>query len=339
MGPRKILRILSRFLAIGFALSLLLSCYLYFFSIPAAPAIETLGNLVPWFMLGGLFFGVCGLIFRQKELLWSLVPVGLSLVCMGLPFRLGSDMPEEPVKGIRILSYNTRGFGNQGFRMRHATQDSIMDFLSGRNPDIICTQEFAFLAARKLIKYPYRFVPQNQDKATMGILSKYPIIRAGEVPFLKSKNNALYADIAIEKDTIRVYNVHLQSYRIGGRSFLYRDYGRRFLGRLGEVARMHRQQVEAVKVHQAESPYPSIICGDFNATAFSRTYHRMKKGMHDSFRQAGTGFGNSFYLKGIPFRIDFILLDPAFKAVRHQVSPIRMSDHLPVEAILEIEGQ
>lgn len=332
-------RILSRFLAIGLALGLLLACYLYFFPIPAAPALDTLNNFVPWLMLGGLFFGVYGMIARQKELLWSWVPLGLSLVSMGLPLRIGPEALPNSGAGIRIMSYNTRNFNYRGFRNLVATGDSITHFLKEQAPDILCVQEFSIIGARKLSNYPFYYLPLDSRKATMGIFSKYPIVGSGEVSFPNSQNNALYADITLGKDTIRIYNVHLQSFRIGSRSFLYRDYGIRLLKRLGQVARMHSQQVEAVKAHQANSPYPSIICGDFNATAFSRTYREMKRGMQDSFKEKGRGLGSTFFLKRVPFRIDFVLADPTLECIGHQVHPIRMSDHLPVEVTLRPVGQ
>ena len=54
------------------------------------------------------------------------------------------------------------------------------------------------------------------------------------ISFPESANSALFADILKGKDTLRVYNVHLQSYQISSREFLYVNNGRNFLKRLNQ---------------------------------------------------------------------------------------------------------
>ena len=44
--------------------------------------------------------------------------------------------------------------------------------------------------------------------------SRYPIIRKGEIIHPGSSSLSIYTDILIQKDTFRIYNNHLQSFRL-----------------------------------------------------------------------------------------------------------------------------
>lgn len=62
---------------------------------------------------------------------------------------------------------------------------------------------------------PYRvsFFNRQSQWANCGtvIYSKYPIVNHGEISFNSEINGALWADIKINRDTIRVFNNHLQT--------------------------------------------------------------------------------------------------------------------------------
>ena len=95
-------------------------------------------------------------------------------------------------------------------------------------------------------------------------------------------------------------------------------------------------QVDILKRNIDHSPYPVIICGDFNDTPASYTYHEMTAGFHDSFCKAGTGFLGSTYAGNFPsFRIDYILYDDAFTASNYSKNSINFSDHYPVQVFLK----
>jgi len=62
--------------------------------------------------------------------------------------------------------------------------------------------------------------------------------------------------------------------------------------------------------------------------------------MQDSFREKGIGWGATYYLNQIlPYRIDHILVPREYEILAHQNYDIRLSDHLPVMAILKPKGQ
>src|SRR5512147_1753576 len=88
------------------------------------------------------------------------------------------------------------------------------------------------------------------------------------------------------------------------------------------------QQVDVMKRSIAESPYPVILCGDFNDTPVSYTYHEMTQRLKDSFKKAGKGiFGNTFAGNFPSFRIDYILFDGTFRAYDYQKYKVELSEH------------
>ena len=98
-------------------------------------------------------------------------------------------------------------------------------------------------------------------------------------------------------------------------------------------------QVDVLKDYITRSPYPVIVCGDFNDTPGSYTYHQMTIGLHDSFCRAGSGFLGSTYAGNFPsFRIDYILYDDAFTANSYSRSDFDLSDHYPVQVFLTKTG-
>ncbi len=82
------------------------------------------------------------------------------------------------------------------------------------------------------------------------------------------------------------------------------------------------------------SPYPVLVTGDFNDTPASYSYRMMTKRLHDSFREAGNGFGATF--RGIlgVLRIDYVFYDDSFRCVRFRTLEDRLSDHKLVAADL-----
>jgi endonuclease/exonuclease/phosphatase family metal-dependent hydrolase len=114
---------------------------------------------------------------------------------------------------------------------------------------------------------------------------------------------------------------------------------------LGYDDSARNQQITYLIEHLQNEPYPYIVAGDFNTSASSATYQRLATVMHDSFREAGSGLGESWPVsasRGLPalvpplIRIDYIWHSDHFRAITAQRGPRLTSDHLPVQATLEL---
>ena len=93
-------------------------------------------------------------------------------------------------------------------------------------------------------------------------------------------------------------------------------------------------QVGVIKEHMEKSPYPIVVCGDFNDTPNSFSYQKIFRGLSDSFLQKGNGFGSTF-IGNIPFlRIDYILHSPDLTIQSFTTHKAKLSDHKAIESSL-----
>ncbi|MGB5480889.1 MAG: endonuclease/exonuclease/phosphatase family protein, partial [Eudoraea sp.] len=186
--------------------------------------------------------------------------------------------------------------------------------------------------------YEYHYItPYGSNKSVQAIFSKYPIVAEGSLEFPETLNNAIYADIKYKGESIRVYNVHLQSFNvIPSRVKSVRRVVRAY-GKMRKTFVKQEEQVQIFDKHRKESPFRTIVCADFNNTPFSNVYRIAKGEMQDTFDEKGTGFGKTFDLKVVPFRIDLILADKSMKVMTHQNFELRLSDHYPVMTSIRLQ--
>jgi endonuclease/exonuclease/phosphatase family metal-dependent hydrolase len=281
------------------------------------------------------------LLFRSRYLLLPLAAFLFALVSFGGIYGFSGEGGVPPEGHFTVMSYNTRGFNaRRNYEPKNAGEQ-IVEFVTEQDPDIVCFQEFNRTYLPFFKGYQDRFVtPATSGKSPQAIFSRFPIANVGMIPFPDSGNSGVFADILIGGDTLRVYNIHLESYQIADRRFITANYGRDFLQRLYGVALKHRQQAQLVRDHVDTSPYPTVVCGDLNATPFSRPYRMLSRGMRDSFKEKGRGWGATYYLNQmLPYRIDVILLSRGMQVYRHQNFEVGYSDHLPILVTLKTEGK
>ncbi len=251
----------------------------------------------------------------------------------GNPFR--TDLKKEST--IKILSYNARG---GGINKKGEGKKFKAEILKA-NPDIICFQELnidqkAFHSIRE--KYPY-----TAKRYAHSIISKYPIIAEKDLKLekIRTSNGALYADININGKIIRVYNVHLHSNSISGdveemaenpalQDLKDKETWKKTRGILGSVRRaanIRSKQAAKVKKNMKTSPYPNVLCGDFNDPPQSYTYKTLSEGLKDTFVEKGRWFGFS-YKGSIPFlKIDYMFVSPEIKVASSGFIDSNISDH------------
>jgi endonuclease/exonuclease/phosphatase family metal-dependent hydrolase len=201
-------------------------------------------------------------------------------------------------------------------------------------------QEYHDFQAVNFKSYRYKYKKLKGKSKTKGqaIFSKYPIIKAGSVNFPDTFNNAIYADIVKGADTIRVYNIHLQSLKINPEiDKLRQEDSGKLYNQIGNTFAMQQSQAELFNEDLKSNPHKKIICGDFNNTQYANVYKQIKgDGMKDAFIEAGSGLGRTFNFKFFPVRIDFILADEAFSIQQFDNFQVDYSDHFPVMSTLSL---
>ena len=324
-------------LASGALLVLLGVSYMPPSTVPMIPSVTLLTPVL--LVVNFLFLGYWIIGFSKKCLL-SLISL---LIC--IPFVLsfiqfnfnGKEEGVTSVNTIKILDYNSRHFSSIDTRKNFKTE--FVKLVEKEQPDILFFQEDDLVNLKNVFKeYTYRKATVTNGKAQDAnpILSKFPIINSGSVGMdnVHIGRNALYADIKIGADTLRCYNLHLTSYRLTKKAEELKEKGAKtIVSRLNKVFKYQEQQVQKITKHMKTSPYPIVVCGDFNNMAFSYVYRQLKStgDLKDTFVEKGSGLGATIDFNYFPTRIDFILVPQKAKVHSHKViKTMDWSDHYPV---------
>jgi len=257
------------------------------------------------------------------------------------------EFPESE-KNFTVMSYNVRLFNLFKWVDRDDVPSQIVSFINDKNPDILCIQEYSTSADIDLKVYPHKYILMAGDQIKTGqaIFSKFPIINEGNIVFPNSNNNVIFADIKKGKETIRVYNMHLQSIKISPDvteinddiNVMNQSKSQKLLKRISKAFKQQQQQAELFKEHKNDCSYPLIVCGDMNNSAFSYVYRNIKGKLRDSFEEAGKGFGATYKFRYYPARIDYIFADEKMKVKKFEsFSDFENSDHYPIMAKLSFE--
>ena len=70
-------------------------------------------------------------------------------------------------------------------------------------------------SSRRKILFPYEGIGSGKNRYYgIATFSKFPIVRKGEIIHPGSSSLSIYTDMVIQKDTFRIFNNHLQSFRL-----------------------------------------------------------------------------------------------------------------------------
>jgi endonuclease/exonuclease/phosphatase family metal-dependent hydrolase len=325
------------------------------------PAFAGLG--FPYIFFGFLVFYILMLLRGYKKHLFIFLPFLLYGIYISNriyhPGFFNSDKPDS-CQTVKVLSYNVRLFDLYNWKNNVKNKNRIFRFLDKENADIVCFQEYyyqndgKFETTDTLVKFlPTKNVHQvfsdvNKNKCFFGIatLCKYPIVNKGKITFESTSNLCIYTDVLLWGDTVRIYNNHLESVRLGYEDYKFIDKidldvdkkevkdTKSILRRLKRAYVKRAEQVETISEHIAKCPYPVIVCGDFNDTPVSYAYQKMSKGLKDAYCEAGSGIGRTYNGKIPLLRIDFIFHSPTYKAYDFRIPDADLSDHFPVVCLL-----
>lgn len=350
----RLTRNLSRFNKIMFFFNIVLTvvtflAYVLPFLAPKLfPLLSVITLVLPLFLvLNALFF--CYWLFQLKK---QLIISGLVLLA-GITFInkfykfSGTNIPVSENDFV-VMSYNVRLLNLFKWIDNESVPDRILQFINEKNPDILCLQEYSRSAAIDLKVYPHKFifVQGDQIKSAQAIFSKFPILKEGNIVFPNSNNNAIFVDIKKGKDIIRIYNMHLQSIKISpdvneiseNIEGINQEKSEALINRISKAFAKQQQQAEILKKHKENCPYPIIVCGDMNNSAFSYVYRSIRGNLKDTFEDAGIGFGETYSFKYYPARIDYIFSDPKMKVQHFESFPNFLnSDHFPIMTRLSME--
>ncbi len=321
------------------ALLLLVSFALPFFPPKTFSALSVLNLGVPFLIICNILFFLYWLFRVKKQLFLSLVVLLIGYFNFGTLYKFSASKQVNDANNIKIMNYNVRLFNLYNWIPEKQIETKLVDFINAEAPDILCVQEYHPHDNVNLsfFKYKYERVSGKKTKHGQAIFSKYPIVNSGSVSFPNTPNNAIFIDVVKNTDTLRIYNVHLQSLRIDTKiENLKSEDSQRLFKSIGASFKTQQYQTELFLKHKADCNYKMIICGDFNNTAFSYVYRHIKGNLNDTFQEAGNGFGRTYNFKFFPVRIDFIFSDQAFSVNGFKTYDVLYSDHYPIMATLAL---
>jgi endonuclease/exonuclease/phosphatase family metal-dependent hydrolase len=334
-----------------------------------------LGLIFPFLLLlliGFLVFWLCLPSKSWALLSVAAMAIGFNNIRACFAFHpLASFSETRQPASLRILTWNVRSWdefttkkaGTSGHR------EKMLRFLGQVNPDIMCFQEFfeshenhgleaTIPYIRDRLHFPYYFFSRDYRhkdglyETGVIIFSKYPIvdsirIRFGANDTAHMRESLLAIDISVRGQTSRIFTTHLQSVLFRSRDYrnleIIRNVddsvleaSRSIVKKLHRAAALRSGQADIVRDELDRSPYPVIICGDFNDVPNSYTYFRIRGNRQDAFLQKGFGMGRTYMHLSPTLRIDYILADKRYNILQCRKYPLPYSDHHPVVADLAL---
>ena len=343
-----------------FALCLLVS-YLAVHINPQTFALPAFFGLAyPYFLLANVLIIITWAVLLRYEAIISIVVIVLGFNHFSNYIRFGRSHKSSFDNTFKVMSYNVRLFDNYE-KGGGSTEQKIIEFIREQKPDILCLQEF-YLSGDPVRKdnnitkalgesyHSHTKLINNRRRGYYGIVTytRYPIIKKGEIIHQNSSSLSIFTDVVIEKDTFRIFNNHLQSFRLRSmeNSFLEEmtsasnretiNTMKNLYVRLKQGFVRRARQAASVKTQINLSQYPVIVVGDFNDTPISYSYRKIRKGLKDSFVDSGYGAGFTYRGNYPANRIDYILYDQLLDCKHFDIVRVKYSDHYPVAAYFSL---
>jgi endonuclease/exonuclease/phosphatase family metal-dependent hydrolase len=318
------------------------------------------GLAFPLFIIANIFFTVYWFAQFKLHFIFSFAAILLSAKTLLGFVQLDFTSDAISNKDIKVMSYNSMLFDLYNWTKNTQSRNIILTSLAEENPDILCLQEFytseekgdfnnidtvTGLLNAKNLHVEYTTTLRGNDHWGIATFTKFPIIKKGKIEFNTSANNmCIYTDLLIKKDTVRVYNMHLQSIRFSKADYKFIDQvkndttdtkdemekSKNILRRLKRAFVKRAVQADAIAAHIESCRYKVVVCGDFNDTPASYVYHAVRGKLKDAFVESGSGFEQTYAGKFPRFRIDYMFHSKEFKSKNYHHLTESLTDHYPI---------
>lgn len=304
----------------------------------------------PIFLANLLILLVLILLKARKALFY---PILALLIAIPGFLRSYSVKQENTEAGnLKIMSYNIAHFRDitDNQRKAQSVRDDIVEIVKDQNPDVLCLQE-CYLRKNKKVDEVTDFAEQigmehhYTAKGTGNyIFSKYPIEDDDYTRHFNEIDDVGFAKLINAGGLGRFYVecVHLQSFSISKEEIEYlRDakhyvensetMGKSLIFKLKDGFQERTEDTKTIVGNMPQNGLPIIICGDFNDTPLSYTYHQMRRaGMNDAFLQVGHGLGKTYCGRLPLLRIDYFWHSDDIVPMTFTRVKKKMSDHYPI---------
>ena len=326
---------------------------------------QFVGMAYPFILAVDVIYAIVLAVIKRKAAIVMAVTVFIGFAFVRNTVQLkptayfdSNDYANHDDSSFNVMSFNVRLLDRYNWiKGKNDTRQKIFEFLQFVSPDIICFQEFYARYAdsvnnetiiRDLLNAQYIIRDYNTDehwlKTDKGyvIFSRFKLANRRYIIDSANNINGITADADIYGKKIRIFNIHLKSIHLG-----YDDY--RFIDsldhknnsqnmsgfkniyqKIGAAYSERCMQAAVIDSMIKASPYPVVVCGDFNEPPVSYCYHKVRGDLSDAFCESGKGFGTTMSLKFLNFRIDYILHSPELRSRGFTTHPEHLSDHCAI---------
>ena len=259
---------------------------------------------------------------RQRAvLILFLVLTGIVLVVGFMDFRLGlARGPDNPIKRIRIMTYNLGGSG--------VTAEALDRLLKVEAVDIAVLQECPFYdysPARLGWKFFYG--------GDLCLQSRYPfsVLDVPDPDEVWRRHTLEPLRFTIEGPTgrLQLLNVHLDTIRGGVNALAARGW--RGLPEFAFNRDESKLESQAARDRVNLSTEPLIVAGDFNLPVESAIYRASWGDLTNVFSRCGRGLGHTKFTQLFGIRIDHVLTSDHWTCTEARVLSTSFGgDHAPL---------
>lgn len=281
-----------------------------------------------------------GMIWPVLFMFWIQNSVILTIGGWGTYSEVSADSNQ-----ISIGTYNVRRMDEYKWLEGEKTRDEIVSWLSENKFDVMCFQELPSSMRTKVSNaLGTKDIVINKRGSGPAIATSLQIAKYG--PWFAPGEDVprgIFADLIQKGDTVRIFNVHLQSVGLEGGDYEAVREGpdaeqrKRLFSRLSSAYVARATQARALREELDASPHPVILLGDFNDTPVSFALSTLKESdswpLFDAFSKGGEGLGSTYVGDVSGLRIDYILYSEYFELHEFHVYPVELSDHRPVSAV------
>ena len=319
---------------------------------------------LPYLLLSLVLFAFFWLLVKPAWSLLSLAVLLISLTAVKnifpINFSPGFSIGKEPAD-IRVMSWNVELFNILNYKDHPEVKQQMLELINKYDPDIACFQEVVAGENKKAVNYlpdirksmhfkDYLYSYQLKDDFDryhhfgITIFSKLPIVRKQTIVNNPNDYNSTFqfVDVVAGNDTVRIFNIHLQSVKFSKENLNYLDKGsirtnateesKNVISKIKKGIIKRASQAFFIKDEMNHSPYPIILCGDFNDVPVSYAYETIGAGLQNAFVQKGFGISRTFSAISPTLRIDNIFTDKTFEIVQFTRVKKVLSDHFPIIA-------
>jgi endonuclease/exonuclease/phosphatase family metal-dependent hydrolase len=324
--------------------------------------------IIPFALAANFLLLLISLVLRKKSSFYYVVTLIIAsnylLSTVGLKHIFKTK--KETEGSFSVINYNTHSLGGpytvRGFAKADSVTIAFKNWLLNNEADVMCYQEFInfsgnddFDLVQKLKeKGYYSYFSFDSIRSYQSIVvgtliaSKFPIIKAADIISSDNGFNRItYADVQMQRDTLRIINVHLESMGLKSHHPVYtsgfqsrKEHTKIILHKLKAGVFERSNQIKTLAAFIEDSPYAVICAGDFNDLPYAYSYQFMKKRMNNTFEEVGKGFGFTYNGQTLrALRIDNQFYSKEVEAISFETfNDITFSDHFPILGRYKLES-